>query len=413
MSGPCSRRQLLRRLGVVTLGGIAGCNDVTPPTNQRTTEPTESPSTSPRTTTGIHPQTETQTATPTETETATATETPDGESPTHLVQTKDLAARDGGRLPGVFADVVGDDGILCAGSLDGEIWLARFDSTLDLKWSQVYSDWDVGDRTDFTVNVSPAGGYLVGGIPETNEDEVGVFKTDSRGAVQWQRRFGAAFANSAENVWFVSLANGKYLCAWTVLFSHGAETHVRGFDGPKGSVQWEITYDTLATQYIQRTEDRGWFLKGYEVGGDTIMQELGPDGSQRWNETLDKFHSARPTEAGYVLWATNEDSVRVRTLDHNRQEQWTRTYDKSGSALAVLTETDDGGYVLANEDDEGMWMTVLGPDGDVRSRNKYGVAPGEVIEPLGLASTDDQYVAVGGFDDYQRRDDGWVLAVEK
>lgn len=398
-----SRRQFLRLLGVVSTTGLAGCNDAIQFTNQRTAQPSESPTPSPRTTSG----------TDTPTETPTETETPDGEAPTHLVQTKELAARDDGRISGVFADIVGDDGILCAGSLDEGIWLAKFDSALNVTRSRVYSEWSVGDRSDFTVDVSPDGGYLVGGIPQTNEDEVGVFKTDSRGEVQWQRRFGANFADSVENVWFVSLANGRYLCAWTVLFSHGAETHVRGFNGPEGSVQWESTYDTLATQYIQRTEDGGCFLKGYNVGGDTMMQEIGSDGSQRWNETLNEFHSARPMEAGYVLWATNEDSVRVRALNHKREEQWTRTYEKSGSALTVLTETDDGGFVLASKGDEGMWVTVLGPDGDVQASTKYGVEPGEIVEPLGLVSTGEQYVAVGGFDDYHRQDDGWVLAVEK
>ncbi|GGN98743.1 hypothetical protein GCM10009030_29510 [Haloarcula pellucida] len=299
-----------------------------------------------------------------------------------------------------------DGGILCAGSLDEALWLVAFDTDLDVEWSRIFSDWVAG-RGGVTVNVASDGGYLFGGIPQADTSDVGVVKTDSRGELEWKRGFDAP-TQGAHNVWFLELADGNHLCAWTIQHPEGAETYIRAFEGSGGPVQWKKDYESLSTKSVRRTHDGSWFLYGSEIRGGYVMQQFGPDGAKEWRVNPETFSRALPTPAGYVLWGTRKNEVRVRALDHNRQEQWTRTYEEPGIELDVLEPNGSSGYLLASEGDEGIWITAIGPDGGVQSSTKYGIAPDREIEPVGLASEDGHYVAIGEYGD---RDDGWVMSV--
>lgn len=403
MSGPHSRRWFLRSSGVALSGIIAGCNE-------------ESPS-SP-------PEEETTNQTSTEPESETSTPAREEKQTNTLVRLHELDVRtDQNISTGHFFDIaVRDEMIVCAGSLNGSLVLVALDPRLRVQWSRVYSQWQPVEEGPELLRLSRAsdGGFLLGAMPTSSRDKLGVFKTDSRGHIEWDRKYEPSSFREPLNTWLIEFGDGSYAYSMSFSGPDSAQTSVHGFDTPTGQVRWEQTYDSVSIRSMAATPDGGCLLTGNKIRTGFWMAKLDSEGTERWQYTTGDFKYnavAGLSDGGFVLWGTeyNEgkpQGPRIRVLDEQRREEWTKTYEKLDTRLSSVAPTTDSGYLLASSEKEGVWATELASGGNMISRSQYGDAENQTVKPTEVAEIGERRVLIGEFGDNEGDDVGWILTAK-
>ena len=183
-----------------------------------------------------------------------------------------------------------DGGYLAAGytysfgSGEADAWVLKLDSNGIVIWQKSYGDAGFEFAND--IQATGDGGYvLVGAIfpsLETEDSEGWIVKLDNSGAVVWQKGVGGGSSDGFQAV--QETASGHYLIGgWTASFGGGGnDLWLLDFDGSGGGV-WQKTYG-------QGAEERGQALAltddgGILAAGDT--RSLGAGGSDYWLLKLD------------------------------------------------------------------------------------------------------------------------------
>lgn len=415
MSDPHTRRSFLRSIGVALSGVVAGCNG--DPSSSLTNEGTT--------------RTATQTATTTRTGTAdhatakseTEGNIPSGKIPLNTIVGLDELSAGIGRdiSSGRFFDVVVQGKtIICAGTLNGSLALIALDSSLRVQWSRVYSQWQpVGEAPGLLrVSQSADGGFLLGAMPTSSEDELGVFKTDSRGRIKWERKYDPSSLREPLNTWLVAFGDGSYAYSVTVSGPDSGQTMVHGFDDPAGPVQWEQAYGDVTIDAMASTADGGCLLTGSKLRTGFWMAKLNSAGTEQWQYTTSNFdyRGAKQTPDGeYILWGTDTKNgepqgLRVKVLDSQRREQWAKTYEEPDATLHTVGFTEDSGYLLASGGKEGVWLTKVASDGNAVSKTKYSTEQKQPVEPTGVVEVGHRSILTGEFRNSGSKDIGWILS---
>jgi hypothetical protein len=161
------------------------------------------------------------------------------------------------------------------------------------------------------------GGYIVGGTNEINgqtQDVMSITKSDSSGAIQWQKEYGGIGNCDGGSIW--ECKNSGYVIA--------GYTDCYGVGG--------------ADMYVIRTDHNGDSVWAKTFGGS------GNEGVASIQETSDGgfvvFGDARPGVGG------NNDIVLLR-LDANGDSLWEKTFGGSGDDIVkhgIITR--DGGFAM-------------------------------------------------------------------
>jgi len=258
-----------------------------------------------------------------------------------------------------------DGGYAIAGG-DG---LVKMDSYGNLEWRQHYG----GLGYDFFKSLieTSDGGYAIGGSfsldyedPFADRD-FWLVKTDSYGNMEWNQTYGKAagegydYANA-----LVEASDGGYLLVGNAgLYLVESKVWVIKTD-ERGNMEWNQRYggrEQAGANSVVKTSDGGYALAGY-ISGDFWLIKIDESGNMEWNQTYSKLGSeeayslVEPSDGGYALAGyTRKGQLNtgvtegwlVKT-DANGNEVWSQTYGGTGLYFVQsLVETSDGAFAMA------------------------------------------------------------------
>jgi hypothetical protein len=227
-----------------------------------------------------------------------------------------------------------------------------------LQWSRTYGTYE-----GYSVIQTTDGGYAVSGVNATyglhgyNQFLPTLVKTDSSGEMQWKKTYGTEFG---------------------------------------------VSY---AAKSIVQTADSGYALSGY---GGWILK-LDAEGNVQWNKTygmsISQSFAIQARDGGFVLagWMRNNlnrmDTFLVKT-DQNGFALWNKTLTtgrQSDALVYALLETNDGGYALTGEWENGyFWLAITDSVGNLLVSQTYNVS-NVVSYSVSFAKTvDGGYILAGG-----------------
>jgi len=308
------------------------------------------------------------------------------------------------------ARLPGGDFMLAGFAYDNKIgtgyeWVMRIGSDGDVRWAKFLRGFEVG----FMVPLSDGNLLLVGGASsDTGFGDVAAVKMTPDGVVQWGRRYGRAYADSAAAAAIVS--DGGFLLAG--LSSNGSgysDLYLVRADatGSSGCLEqdlrvWATPFDPVfigtpiveATDVALAVEALPPSVETRMTQGDILCTtEAPPPQVASWSRiyggpNYDEAFALAPTsDGGYVVagrtasFGVREggDDVWVLKLDGQENVVWQKTYGGTNIDQAfALARTSDGGYVVegrtasfgAGWDD--VWVLKLDGQGNVQWQKTYG-----------------------------------------
>lgn len=181
---------------------------------------------------------------------------------------------DGGYIVGGFSDST--NGQVTGNHGAEDYWVVKITANGDLQWQSTYG----GSGQDISNNVlaTPDGGYLISGFTISNNGDVSgnngnydywVVKTDSAGAIEWQKTLGGS---GSEFAYALQKVNNGYVVAGASSSSNGDVTENKGAQdywvariNNLGELQWQRSMggnDDDEAYAINTTSDGGFLVAG-------------------------------------------------------------------------------------------------------------------------------------------------------
>jgi hypothetical protein len=312
---------------------------------------------------------------------------------------------------GVSADGLGN--VYVVGTMIGGSFLAKYDATGDLQWTQQFANGALGVSADGLGSV-----YITGGI----SNDAYVSKYDAAGNLQWTRQQGTDQTDVSNSVSADGLGN-VYITGYTAGYFPGAGTgdvFVSKYDAV-GNLQWtrqqqttafdyshSISADGLGNVYISgdNTATAGYdaFVTKYDAAGNfqwnrqVGVQPGDPAGNYGYGVSADPFGNVYTTGWTYGdLGGPNAGDKRldvfVRKYDAAGNVQWTRQFGSSQDDHSYGISADRLGDVYVSGDTQGS----LGAGSNNAFLTKYnsdGVL--QWIQTLGASGSGSQGVSADG-----------------
>jgi uncharacterized delta-60 repeat protein len=308
----------------------------------------------------------------------------------------------------------------------GYDWVMRIDSGGNVRWVK-----SVGFGVGFMVPLSDGNLLLVGGaLSDTGFTDVTAAKMTPDGVVQWGRRYGRAYADSAAAAAIVS--DGGFLLAG--LSSNGSgysDLYLVRADatGSSGCLEQDLPVqvapiDGLTGTPIVEATDVALAVEALPPSVETLMTqgdilcttEAPPPQVASWSRIYggpdydEAFALAPTSDGGYVVAGRTKsfgvreggDDVWVLKLDGQENVVWQKTYGGRNIDQAfALARTSDGGYVVAGRtasfgagwDD--VWVLKLDGQGNVQWQKTYGGTGNDGA--YAIAPTSDGGYVVAGY----------------
>jgi len=306
--------------------------------------------------------------------------------------------RSGWEYPAIVQQT-SDGGYILAGATDVEgnsqdVWIIKLDSYANVEWEKIYGGWHYDVLCSIKQTLD--GGYIASGWTRSFSplQDAWVFKLDSNGNVEWQKRFAHYWQgqyNSFNSVQQTS--DGGYILAGSKYRAdcNGLWLWVMKLNSI-GNVQWEYLYGSgggPVAYSIQQTTDGGYIVAGvtreFGAGSDDFwVLKLSSTGSIQWQKAYgggnsETAYSIKQTsDGGYIVAGTtfsfgagNKDMM-VLKLDENGNILWQKTYgggdeeDEEG-----VQQTSDGGFILLGRTssfgvgDADFWVLKLDENGNI------------------------------------------------
>lgn len=267
-----------------------------------------------------------------------------------------------------------DGGYILAGTADllfpdcpwgDQPYLIKTDAAGVEQWHRFFLV-DSGEN-GFCVRQTADHGYVVSGINPCKDSGLCVFKTDSLGALRWQKSYNIAYGWTTDFVPIERTNDGGYIIGTRSLLKTDS----------LGNVQWVRSYNQFSeTQSLLQTTDGKYIASGCRRYGEhpwvrpdsmsIFLFKADQSGNLVWWRELTKaafaggYSVQRTSDGGYVVAGrvdTGIDTchgVVIRT-DSAGITQWTKVLDANSCAWCVR-QTTDGGLVVAG------WHYDSGPD---------------------------------------------------
>ncbi|WP_110931928.1 Ig-like domain-containing protein [Paenibacillus bouchesdurhonensis] len=250
-------------------------------------------------------------------------------------------------------------------------WASASEGEAALEWEQSY-----GENVSL-LHVKPIrDGYAIVGVNKSNNN-VYFAKTDSLGTLYWEKSFEVRGSNGkiVKFTEAVSAQDGGYLLGGTLEDFHFRyrDFYLAKIDD-NGFIQWNNMFSSGAYGtfrdihlskegsylFAESTESLNTGSFSTSVGklssaGDMIFRKtVGGGGPAASFYQANKIHEL--ANGGYVVEGDIQGTVRIWTLDANREVVWTNTY--SGLTGGEVAVNADDGYMIAaaNENDEVVFI---------------------------------------------------------
>ena len=292
-----------------------------------------------------------------------------------------------------------------------DIFVIKLDWGGVVQWKKTFggSLWEEG----YSITTTPDGGYVLTGHAYSYDGDfkgmykgfgdVFVIKLDSRGDVEWTKKFGGT---AWERGWSITTTSdgGCVLTGYTSSYDGDFEGMNKGLDDifvikldSRGDVEWKKTFGGTWDEQgssITTTSDGGCVLTGYtgSIDGDfkgmnkgrfdIFVIKLDSRGDVQWKKTFggsvweESYSITTTPDSGCVLTGytfsydgdfeglnKGDRDVFVIKLDSRGDVQWKKTFGGSKDERGrSITTTPDGGYVLTGD--------TFSNDGDFNGMNK-------------------------------------------
>ncbi|MBN2059614.1 MAG: hypothetical protein JW882_04270 [Deltaproteobacteria bacterium] len=311
-----------------------------------------------------------------------------------------------------------DGGSVVAGNAhsfgkENQVWIFKINSSGECEWQKVYTNTDKESYGVRSIDLIPAGGFVLAGDAQTCYETDGslcqgygwLAKLAPDGQIVWQKGFkdtegyGSSFSavQSTKDNGFIAAGRGGTLGSVTPR----SKLWVVKLD-PDGAIQWQRFYHheniTDSSAYsVQQTQDGGYIvagalfsgLTGWSDGYDIWALKLNEIGNVQWHGMYrspagyDIGWSVKQTsDGGYAIGGQTEDSTGYGTdglilkLDSAGAIQWQKNYEtNSGDAIKNLYQTTDGGYMVGGLYQGGGVAAKLNQNGAIEWQRQYRSNP--------------------------------------
>jgi archaellin len=283
------------------------------------------------------------------------------------------------------------------GSVYRSFWLVKTDSNGAMEWNRTYAQ--TMDNVANSLVATSDGGYAIAGSAISNQSYCWLVKTDALGNMLWNRTYVDGGVSS-----LVAMSDGGYaLAGSTSSFGAGLADFWLVKTDPFGNMQWNRTYGGTGIDIansLVATSDGGYALVGtWDYYSPIIFAYLGYSslvnsdmlGNKRGNKTHALAGSAESSGAG------SNDIWLVKT-DSNGVMEWNRTYGEGDAHSLVATS--DGGYAIAGRtisNQSYCWLVKTDPFGNMEWSKTYESGIAYWTDVRSLVATPDGGYALAGY----------------
>ena len=216
---------------------------------------------------------------------------------------------------------------------------------------KTYGDAGV-DEVNYVI-LAAGGGYLLAGNHfniEQKRREMWIIRSDSLGAILWQKKIGQSTYTSGEAI--VATADGGAVVLAVELGDTPEDYDTRLVKlGPQGEVEWSRTYGSYGwdwPNHLIETTDGGYLICGWTDsrhagGGDLWLVKTDSLGDMQWEH---RYGGPAYEEGNHIL-ATADGGYLV-----------------TGTTVSYSVGGEDFWILKVNAEGEIMWMRVFGGAGD-------------------------------------------------
>jgi hypothetical protein len=256
--------------------------------------------------------------------------------------------------------------------LSSGFWFLKLDADGSISWQRRYSSTPnaVGGRA---MKAASDGGWILGGGQFLSSVgwEVVLVKINSAGAIQWQKRYGAA--DYDELIGIDQTEDGGYVLAVRSNdFSAGEMDYMVVRVDSVGALQWAKTYggaDYDEIKAVRAAPDGGYYVVGrtesFGLGGsDVWLLKLSSSGAVLWQKT----YGASGSDQGTDVYLTPDGNLLVSGMTSSYGtgvgDVWALSLDASGNILWQKTfgagTAADWGDSIRPTMDEGVLIGASG-----------------------------------------------------
>ncbi len=260
-----------------------------------------------------------------------------------------------------------DDGFILAGhsfQSPGFGWagmLVKTDNEGIAQWSFLYGSGSLWEEF-YGVDQLNDGGFIATGFQRDSDvigsDNVYLVRTNSSGAVVWERALGAAVPNNDFGAAVRQTPDHGFVVVGVSPYTVG---HIWKLDSTATVIQWD--YSISGTPFdVELTPDGGYIITGsVNSGGNSQMflHKRNPNGSFAWSRTYGGASNELAndvevtSDSGFVMTgstqsfgAGSQDVYVVRT-DSNGDSLWSKTVGTAASEFAnAIRQAPNGRYII-------------------------------------------------------------------
>jgi hypothetical protein len=280
-----------------------------------------------------------------------------------------------------------------------DAWIVKLTSTGDITWAK--SHGTTNDEAATAICESSNGGYWVVGVKDVSgNNDYWILRLDDNGNIDAQATLGGSLGDRPTAV--EETSDGIIVSG----YSESSDGDVSGNNGSTDFwilkiaggfiLEWVECYGGSSSEYaydVTQTSDGGYILtgqtysndgdvSGYNLEGDFWVLKLSGTGAVEWQKCLggtdyDRGNSVQPTtDGGYIVTGvtfSDDGDVSgnhgadywVVKLNNTGDISWQKCLGgpTSESAAFAITQTTDGGYVVAGVS-EGNGGDITGNHGD-------------------------------------------------
>ena len=227
-------------------------------------------------------------------------------------------------------------------------------------------DWEVvfpgAYSASSVVQVNDGGYLLAGNTFDGSDNNLWFAKTDSEGALEWDRIFGGEDYDTANNM--IQSSDSSYVgVGYSYSFGPNECVYLIKL-AQNGYDLWETTLANGRAYNIIQTDDGGYCMVGNDTSTRAQLIKTDQDGNAQWIKNIGWG------DIGYDLIETADGSIVITgftdSFSHGGDDVWLAKTDSEGDLLWQRTygwENNDYGYALIQTYDGGFAITGTTPSG--------------------------------------------------